>query len=73
MTVNPGFGGQKFIRNSLKKMKELARIRDERGRIRSDAGVYVVAVVQRFGKCVDAAELQAATEAPIQIHFEPVV
>ena len=42
MSVNPGFGGQKFIRNSLKKMKELTRIREERGldfRIEVDGGV----------------------------------
>jgi ribulose-phosphate 3-epimerase len=42
MSVNPGFGGQKFIRNSLKKIRTLARIRDERGldfRIEVDGGV----------------------------------
>jgi len=42
MSVNPGFGGQKFIRNSLKKMRVLARIREERGldfRIEVDGGV----------------------------------
>ena len=42
MSVNPGFGGQKFIRNSLKKMQTLARIREERGldfRIEVDGGV----------------------------------
>lgn len=31
MSVNPGFGGQKFIPNSLKKVRELARKRQERG------------------------------------------
>lgn len=31
MSVNPGFGGQKFISNSLRKIKELARIRNEMG------------------------------------------
>jgi ribulose-phosphate 3-epimerase len=30
MSVNPGFGGQKFIPNSLKKVRELARKRQER-------------------------------------------
>jgi ribulose-phosphate 3-epimerase len=42
MSVNPGFGGQKFIRNSLKKMQQLARIREERRldfRIEVDGGV----------------------------------
>src|SRR6202171_2298085 len=29
MSVNPGFGGQKFIPNSLKKVRELARKRQE--------------------------------------------
>jgi ribulose-phosphate 3-epimerase len=42
MSVNPGFGAQKFIRNSLKKMEALARIRHSRGlsfRIEVDGGV----------------------------------
>ncbi|HVS88754.1 MAG TPA: ribulose-phosphate 3-epimerase [Candidatus Acidoferrum sp.] len=42
MSVNPGFGGQKFIRGSLAKMEELARIRESRGlafRIEVDGGV----------------------------------
>ena len=42
MSVNPGFGGQKFIKNSLKKMEALARIREQRGlnyRIEVDGGV----------------------------------
>ena len=30
MSVNPGFGGQPFIPNSLKKVRELARLRKER-------------------------------------------
>ncbi len=29
MSVNPGFGGQKFIENSIKKVKELSEIRDK--------------------------------------------
>ncbi len=31
MSVNPGFGGQKFIHSSLRKIKELSNIRGERG------------------------------------------
>ncbi len=42
MSVNPGFGGQKFIPYSLTKISDLRRIRDERGlgfRIEVDGGV----------------------------------
>ena len=42
MSVNPGFGGQKFIRNSLKKISTLADERERRGlnfRIEVDGGV----------------------------------
>jgi ribulose-phosphate 3-epimerase len=42
MSVNPGFGGQKFIRGSLRKMDALARTRASRGlnfRIEVDGGV----------------------------------
>ena len=54
MSVNPGFGGQQFIHNSLKKMRELARLREERGldfRIEVDGGVALdtVADVVRAG------------------------
>ena len=30
MSVNPGYGGQKFIPNTLNKIRDLARIRAER-------------------------------------------
>ena len=54
MSVNPGFGGQQFIRYSLKKMQELARLREERGldfRIEVDGGVALdtIADVVRAG------------------------
>lgn len=42
MSVNPGFGGQKFIPNALHKMRRLAEIRAARGlgfRIEVDGGV----------------------------------
>ncbi len=42
MSVNPGFGGQQFIRSSLEKVQRLRRIIDERGlnvRIEIDGGV----------------------------------
>jgi len=42
MSVNPGFGGQKFIPSTLRKMRKLAEIRSERGyhfRIEVDGGV----------------------------------
>jgi ribulose-phosphate 3-epimerase len=54
MSVNPGFGGQKFIHNCLKKMTQLAQIREKRGlnfRIEVDGGVAqeTVAEVVRAG------------------------
>jgi ribulose-phosphate 3-epimerase len=42
MSVNPGFGGQKFIPNALKKIRRLDHMRRERGlafRIEIDGGV----------------------------------
>ena len=42
MSVNPGFGGQQFIPNSLKKIRRLDQLRRERGlpfRIEIDGGV----------------------------------
>ncbi len=47
MSVNPGFGGQKFIRGSLHKIANLARIRQARGldyRIEVDGGVSLETV-----------------------------
>ena len=54
MSVNPGFGGQKFIRGSLRKMEALAKTRSLRGlnfRIEVDGGVALdtVADVVRAG------------------------
>ena len=54
MSVNPGFGGQKFLPNSLHKMRQLSEIRVRRGlhfRIEVDGGVALdtVADVVRAG------------------------
>ena len=47
MSVNPGFGGQKFIPNSLNKIAALARMRAERKleyRIEVDGGIDLTTV-----------------------------
>ncbi|MGB8580009.1 MAG: ribulose-phosphate 3-epimerase [Candidatus Sulfotelmatobacter sp.] len=54
MSVNPGFGGQKFIPGALHKMRQLTEIRSQRGlayRIEVDGGVAhdTVAEVVRAG------------------------
>jgi ribulose-phosphate 3-epimerase len=54
MSVNPGFGGQKFIPSALEKVRELRRIADERGLdldIEIDGGVKLdnIAEVYRAG------------------------
>jgi ribulose-phosphate 3-epimerase len=54
MSVNPGFGAQKFLPNSLHKMRKLAEIRSQRGlhyRIEVDGGIALetVAEVVRAG------------------------
>ena len=44
MSVNPGFGGQKFIQHTYEKIKELRRMIDEKGlnvKIEIDGGVTV--------------------------------
>jgi ribulose-phosphate 3-epimerase len=44
MSVNPGFGGQKFIRKTLSKVDELYKIREEKGytyKIEIDGGVNI--------------------------------
>lgn len=43
MTVNPGFGGQRLIESSLKKLRRLRRLCDEHGvnpRIEVDGGIH---------------------------------
>lgn len=54
MSVNPGFGGQKFIKSSLNKVKQLRELLNERGLtpdIQVDGGIKVdnVAEVARAG------------------------
>ena len=54
MSVNPGFGGQTFIRSSLKKIELLSKIRRSRSlefRIEVDGGIHheTVADVVRAG------------------------
>jgi ribulose-phosphate 3-epimerase len=54
MSVNPGFGGQTFIRSCLKKMELLVKIRESRGlqfRIEVDGGVHhdTIADIVRAG------------------------
>lgn len=49
MSVNPGFGGQKFIGTSLDKVRRLRRMIDERGlttRIEIDGGVDVTNIAE---------------------------
>jgi ribulose-phosphate 3-epimerase len=49
MSVNPGFGGQKFIRHSLGKIAKLATMRGQRGlnfRIEVDGGVALDTVTE---------------------------
>ena len=49
MSVNPGFGGQRFIPSTLHKMRKLAEIRGERGlgyRIEVDGGVSLETVAE---------------------------
>jgi ribulose-phosphate 3-epimerase len=44
MSVNPGFGGQKFIPSTLKKLKQVRKLIDESGypiRLEVDGGVSV--------------------------------
>ena len=57
MSVNPGFGGQKFIHTSVDKLKRLRRMIDERGletRIEIDGGI-------------DAANIQKIVESGAEI------
>jgi ribulose-phosphate 3-epimerase len=44
MSVNPGFGGQKFIESSIEKLREVKDLRDKRGLhfdIEVDGGINI--------------------------------
>jgi len=52
MSVNPGFGGQEFIPNSLEKVRRLRKMIDERGlptRIEIDGGIDVDNIAEVTG------------------------
>lgn len=56
MSVNPGFGGQKFIPNTLEKVKELDRIRKENNlnfKIEIDGGVSLANAKEVYEAGVD--------------------
>ena len=73
MTVNPGYGGQKIIPHCLEKVKELVRLRDEKGysfltavdgginpgtaSMARDAGVDVLVAGEAFFKAPDKAAI----------------
>jgi ribulose-phosphate 3-epimerase len=49
MSVNPGFGGQKFIPGSVHKLRQLADLRAQRGlgyRIEVDGGIDLTTVAE---------------------------
>jgi ribulose-phosphate 3-epimerase len=57
MSVNPGFGGQSFIPNSLRKVKELVKLRDELKAgflIEIDGGMGKETIVEASNAGVDA-------------------
>jgi ribulose-phosphate 3-epimerase len=56
MTVNPGFGGQKFIESMLAKIASLRRLLDERGRevtLEVDGGVSLETIGRAAGAGAD--------------------
>lgn len=58
MSVNPGYGGQSFIEESLDKIEELSRIREERGLgflIEVDGGITAQNIAGAYEAGCDAA------------------
>jgi ribulose-phosphate 3-epimerase len=72
MSVNPGFGGQKFIPGALHKMRQLRQIREERRlnyRIEVDGGVAqdtIADVVRAGGEILVAGNAVFGTGDPIK-------
>jgi ribulose-phosphate 3-epimerase len=71
MSVNPGFGGQSFIRSSLRKIELLSKIRETRGlqfRIEVDGGVHhdTVSDIVRAGAQILVAGSAIFEEGDIQ-------
>ncbi len=70
MSVNPGFGGQKFISESINKVKKLRRLIDERGlnvRIEIDGGIdraNIEAVVSAGAEIIVAGSAIFGAESP---------
>lgn len=56
MSVEPGFGGQKLIRETLGKVRELVRLRRERGYLISiDGGINLQTIAEAFESGIDVA------------------
>jgi ribulose-phosphate 3-epimerase len=56
MSVNPGFGGQSFISNSIRKIKEAVKLRNESGgqfKIEIDGGIDRETIVPAYKAGVD--------------------
>jgi ribulose-phosphate 3-epimerase len=72
MSVNPGFGGQKFIPTSLDKLRRLRRMIDERGsdtRIEIDGGIdadNILRVVESGAEMIVAGSAVYGKESPTE-------
>jgi len=72
MSVNPGFGGQKFIQTSLDKLRRLRRMIDERGldtRIEIDGGIdaeNILRVVESGAEIIVAGSAVYGKESPTE-------
>ena len=64
MSVNPGFGGQKFIENTLKKARQLCQLIDDN--IRNN-GVIVVARAQHL--CMKMRGVEKQTAETVTMHY----